>query len=95
MTSRSNSYHYEHISSGADPQVKLGPGALKGIVVNDPIGDSTITVADDDGSTSTTIATITNVTEPTGPYYLEFNVRFTRGLSITTSGADDLTIVYS
>lgn len=82
-----------YITSATTTPVKVGNGRLLSIIFNKPVSASTVTLQDGDGTTNTTFAIVTN-TSDVKPYSLPYNVKFTRGLRIITSGADDITVVY-
>jgi len=84
---------YSNITSAATNVVKSGPGTLWRITVNKPVASSTITIYDNTAGSGTKIGTITNTTD-VKPYYLDFGARFETGLTIITSGADDITVNY-
>lgn len=84
---------YSNITSAATNTVKSSPGMLWRITVNKPASASTITIYDNTAASGTKIATITNTTD-LKPFYLDFGIRFETGLTIVTSGADDITVIY-
>jgi len=84
---------YSHIAGAATNVVKSGAGTLWRITLNKPIASSTVTVYDNTAASGTVLATITNTTD-VKPYFLDYGVRFETGLTIVTSGADDLSVVY-
>ena len=84
---------YNYISSATTTQVKSGPGFLRRIVLGTPVASSTISIIDNTSGTTVNIDLITNTTD-VKPYVLEYNVRFSTGLRIITSGADKITVVY-
>lgn len=90
---RHDGKYFKNITSAATTQVKVGNSRLLRIAVNKPVASSTITVTDDDGTTSVALAVITNTTD-VKPYFIDFDVRCSNGIKIVTSGADDITVVY-
>jgi len=92
---RSVAYIGKHIAGAATTQVKIGNGVLKAVVLNKPVASSTITIYDEISSGTTVVIGIITNTSDVKPYPLDFNVKFTTGLKIVTSGADDLTVVYA
>jgi len=84
---------YSYIAGAATTQVKSGSGILHKIVLNKPVASSTIKLIDNTTGTTANIGIITNTTE-VKPYVLEYNARFSTGLRIVTSGADDITVIY-
>lgn len=85
---------YLNIAGAATTVVKAAPGSLFYIVNNKPVSTATITIYDNTAGSGTKIGTITNSTVVT-PYFLEYECRFATGLTIITSGADDITVVYA
>lgn len=84
---------YATSTTATTTTVKSAPGALWRVVLNKPVASSTITIYDNTAASGTKIATITNTTD-VKPYFLDFGLRFETGLTIVTSGADDVTVVY-
>jgi hypothetical protein len=83
---------YLNIVGAATTTVKAGQGALIGIVVNKPVNADTITLWDNTAASGTKIGTIT--ISGTVPLFLKFDCKFSNGLTVVTSGADDITIIY-
>ena len=90
-------YTYKHIATATGTQVKAGAGTLHSITVNTAVASATITVQDALTATTPTIAVITLPSTITGvdPFTLPFDVAFSTGLFVTTSGATDLTVAYA
>lgn len=91
MADRASQYAY--IAGAATTQVKTGRGRLRRIVLNKPVASATIKLIDGTSGTTANLGTITNTTD-VKPYFLDFNLIFSQGLRIVTSGADDITVVY-
>ena len=88
-------YRYSNIASATTTVVKTTPGQLRRIIINKPVISTTITIYDNTAASGTKIATITNPgTLLDAQIQLEYGVNFTIGLTIVTSGADDITVVY-
>lgn len=85
---------FSNIAGAATTVVKPRAGTLHRITINKPIAASTITIYNNTAGSGAKIATITNPAGAGQPYYLDFIVRFDVGLTIVTSGADDVTAVY-
>lgn len=83
-----------NITTATTTVVKDIPGKLIHVVVNKPVSGSTITIYNNTAASGTKIATITNSTVVT-PYFLDYDLRFDVGLTVVTSGLDDITIVYA
>lgn len=84
---------YTYITTATTTQVKTGAGILHKIVLNKPVASSTIKLIDNTSGTTANIGIITNTTD-VKPYELIYDCRFTTGLRIVTSGADDITVVW-
>lgn len=87
---------YNNIKTATTTTVKSGKGILHKIVINTIVASATITVYDNTAGSGTTIATITLPATITGdnPFTLEYDLQFTTGCTIVTSGATDITVVY-
>lgn len=83
---------YSNITAAGTNTIKSGIGVLKRISVNKPISGSTITIYDNTAGSGVKIGTITNTTD-VKPYFVDFGCFFATGLTIVTSGNDDLTVV--
>lgn len=87
---------YKNIAAAATTVVKGRPGLLASITINTPVGGDTITVYDNTAASGTKIATITVPSTVTADnaVTLVFDVAFTTGLTVVTSGNDDVTVAY-
>lgn len=85
-----------NINSAATTVVKSGAGVLKKIIINKGVVSSTITIYDNTAGSGTKIGTITFglalLTDLASPV---FDCIFSTGLTIVTSGAVDITVVYN
>jgi hypothetical protein len=84
---------YSNITTATSTQVKATKGFLHKIIVNTAVAAATITIYDNTSCATTKVGTIT-LPATTTPMVLEYNIAFSTGLCITTSGATDLTIAY-
>lgn len=86
-----------NIAGAATTLVNSGRGTLFGIVVNKAVASGVITVYDSLTASGTKIATITNPGTLTHSQYdLEYyNIDFATGLTIVTSAADDITVIFN
>lgn len=89
-------YLFTNIAGAATTTVRTGGGVLIAIVVNKAVANGVITVYDNTAGSGTKIATITNPatllhSQMALPY---FGIGFATGLTIVTSAADDITVVY-
>jgi len=82
-----------YITTATTTQVKIGPGVLKRIVINKPVATGTIGIIDNITGTTVTDGLITSTTD-LKPFYLDFDIRFSLGLRIVTTQAQDITVVY-
>lgn len=87
---------YLNIAAGVTNTVKTGKGQLIAIINNKAVVSTTITIYDNTAASGTKIGTITNPgTLLQSQYSLYYSgLEFATGLTIVTSGADDLTVVY-
>jgi hypothetical protein len=89
-------YNYARMTAAATLLVKTGAGILHAIIINTPVASGTIEF--DDALTNTT-PIIGKITLPgtllsDGPKMATYDVAFSTGLSITTTGTMDITIVW-
>ena len=90
---RADGFTFARITTATTTQVKLGPGRLKRIVVNTPVSTGTIGLIDNNTGTTVNIGTITS-TADVKPFPMEYDIKFTTGLRIVTTQAQDITVVY-
>lgn len=93
VTTVSDAYVYKNITGNATTVVKSGAGTLKGIVFNTPGTLSSMVLYDNTSGSGTKIGTINTTL---GQNSLSYEVAFTTGLTIVTSGtlAADATVSY-
>jgi hypothetical protein len=87
-----------NITTQTTTVVKTGEGFLHTIVVNTPLASGSIVIYDNTAGSGTTIGTITQpgTLLADGPKTARYDVRFTTGLTIVTSGANqDITVTYN
>lgn len=88
-------YNYRHISSATTTTVKSGQGVLKAIVINNQIANATTEIYDNTAGSGTLIAVIAApAASAVKPLSIEYNVGFTTGLTLVTSAAESITVVY-
>lgn len=87
---------YRNIAGAATTLVKTGRGVLVAIINNKTIASGVVTVYDNTTNSGNKIATITNPgTLLQSQYHLPYyRADFVIGLTIVTSAADDLTVIY-
>ena len=86
-----------HIAGAGTTVVKAGSGRLHRLIINKAIGSSVVTIYD---GTSTAGAVLAVITMPAvllhSQVVLDYGgMPFANGLTIVTSAADDLTVVYA
>lgn len=88
-------YKVRNIAGAATTVVRSGPGRLIAIHCNKAIALGVITIYDNTAASGTKIATITNPAALLAAQYsFLYNCEFRTGLTITTSLADDITVIY-
>ena len=88
-------YNYTHMTTGTTTLIKTGPGILHSIVVNTGVASATIEIDDALTHTSPVVGILTCQATTVGqPFTATYDIQFNTGLSITTSGATDITIVW-
>lgn len=86
---------FRNIAGAATTVVKSGSGTLLKIINNKAIANGVVTIYDNTAASGTKIGTITNpaiLLQSQVP--ISFDLNFSTGLTIVTSAADDLTVVY-
>lgn len=85
-----------NIAGAATSVVKIGAGNLVAIICNKAVLSGVITVYDNTAASGTKFATITHPgTLLQNQYVLPFyDANFSTGLTVVTSAADDITVVY-
>lgn len=94
--STTGGYSYNNITTATTTTVKSGVGTLHSITINTPVASGTITIYDSTTGSGTKIGTITNPATllQMGPLVAAYDIAFTTGLTIVTTGAQDITVVY-
>lgn len=85
---------FNNIKTGATTTVKSGAGTLHCINVNTEVASATISVFDNTAGSGTTIAKLTFPLAIANPAQLCYDLHFSTGLTIITSGATDITVTY-
>lgn len=88
------SFNYTNITTATTTTVKSGSGFLNALIVNKGVATATITMYDNTAGSGTLIGVITFGAALLGdpPVQSKYEVNFTTGLTIVTSGATDLTV---
>jgi hypothetical protein len=87
---RYNGYFSKRINSATTTQVKVGPSRIVRIVGLTP-ATGTTTIIDGDGTTNVTLGVLTWTAASQS---VELDIRVTNGIRITSSGTDDILVVY-
>ena len=83
----------KYITTGTTTLVRTGPGVLHSVVVNKPVASATITICDAITNTNAfAILTCSSTATDLRPFTMIYDCTFNTGLSITTSGATDITV---
>lgn len=87
---------FSNITTTTTTTVKSGKGNLHAIIINTPVASGTITMFDNTAGSGTKIATITNPVSllGMGPISAVYDIAFATGLTIVTTGAQDITVSY-
>lgn len=86
---------FRNIAGAATTVVRSTGGVLAGIIVNKAVANGVITVYDNTAASGTKIATITHpATLLQNQYDLFYQAAFGTGLTVVTSAADDITVIY-
>lgn len=84
-----------NIAGAATTTVKSGSGTLDRIAINKAVATGVITVYDNTAGSGTKIATITNPAVLLDTQRgIDYGLAFTTGLTVVTSAADDITVIY-
>jgi hypothetical protein len=90
-----DSFFYTNITTATTTTVKSGSGTLVRIVNNKKLANGVVTIYDNTAGSGTKIGTITNpATLLDNQQTYEYQVAFNTGLTIVTSAAEDLTVVW-
>lgn len=89
-------YSYTPITSATTTVIKSSAGFLHKIVFNKRIANGVTTIYDNTSAAGTKIGTITEgaaiLSDPPNP--VEYNCSFATGLTIVTSAAEDITVIW-
>lgn len=87
---------FTNITTATTTTVKSGSGTLVRLVVNKATTTGTITIYDNTAGSGTKIGTITFgaalLSDP--PIVADYGCRFSTGLTIVTTGTNDITVVW-
>jgi len=85
---------YKHIPSAGTYVCKVGAGMLHGIAINNPSAVCTCTIYDDEAGAGTVIGILYLTAKVITPFFMNYQLPFSTGLTIITDGASDFTVVY-
>lgn len=87
---------FSNITTATTTTVKSGAGTLHKICINTYVASGTITMYNNTSASGTKIGTVTNPAAllKEGPDCETYDVYFSIGLTIVTTGAQDITVVY-
>lgn len=88
-------YTKTNITTGTTTLIKTGPGVLHAIAINKLVASATIEYDDAVSNTNSMgIITLPGTITALAPFSMVLDASFSTGLSITTSGATDVTIIW-
>ena len=87
---------FQNITTATTTTVKSGSGYLYALIFNKPVALSVVTIYDNTSAAGTKIATITMPAALLTQQLVQefFGLKFNTGLTIVTTGTDDITVVY-
>jgi hypothetical protein len=85
---------YKHVVNAATTTVKAGPGYLDRIVYNSGSSAATLTLYDNTAGSGTIIGVVTLSASENTPSAVVYNVTFSTGLVVVSTGTVDCTIVF-
>jgi hypothetical protein len=87
---------YKNITAAATTVVKAGPGQLFSINLQNMAASATMTIFDNTAGSGTVIATYTApAAVSTVPVSLFYDLKFNTGLTIVTTGTNDITVSFA
>lgn len=87
--------NFLNITTATTTTVKSSPGVLVRIIINKKVLSGVITIYDNTDASGTKIATITDpATLLDNQIVLPYEATFSTGLTIVTSAATDITVIY-
>jgi hypothetical protein len=87
-------YTYNHITTATTTVVKASAGYLRGIFVGTGVANATITIDDQTSAAAPTVSVITLPAAVGAPVWIPLDLNMLNGITVVTSGATDLTVVY-
>lgn len=94
--SATSGYSFQGITTATTTTVKSGSGTLRSLIINTLAASATITIYDNTAGSGTKIATITNPATllAEGPISVTYEALFSTGLTLVTTGVQDITVIY-
>ena len=84
-----------NITTATTTTVKSGAGVLCSLIINKKVLSGVVTIYDNTAASGTLIGTITDpATLLSNQLFVPYEVNFSTGLTIVTSTATDITVVY-
>ena len=89
-------YSWKYILTADEFNVKESAGYLKRIVINKPLANGTISLFNNGSGASVAMGVITlpGTLLSDGPNSVDYDLAFTSGLTIVTTEAQDITVIY-
>jgi hypothetical protein len=96
LAATTGGYSYLNISAAATTTVKSGAGTLHSIIINTPVASGEVVLYDSTSSSGMKIATITSPSTllSQGPLTALYDVAFSTGLTVVTTGAQDISVAF-
>lgn len=95
MSTAKDNSGFVNITTATTTVVKKGFGRLKSVIVNKPVANAVITIYNNTEASGAKIGTITlPATLLQDVENLNYDCEFSTGLTIVTSAATDITVVY-
>lgn len=85
---------YRNITTAATTVVKTGSGTLRRVVVGNPSAGGTISIFDNTAGSGTSIGIIAIPGATNSPFQLEYGLEFSTGLTVVTSTANNVTVIF-
>lgn len=85
---------FKNTTTATTTVVKTGAGTLRSIVVGNPSAGGTISIFDNTAGSGTSIGIINIPGTTNSPFRLDYGLEFTTGLTIVTSAAVNVTVIF-
>ena len=89
-------FSWEYILTAVETNVKESAGYLKRLVINKPLANGTISLFNNGSGASVPIGVITlpGTLLSDGPTVVDYDLAFDSGLTVLTTEAQDITVIY-